>query len=73
MNARWVPVLLGIICAILLLAALYFADAIIAPVACALFIIAVVWPLQKRLSVATSKRWLPAPRQLVRKSASGKR
>ena len=49
MSARPVPVLLGIICAILLLAALYFADAIIAPVACALFIIAVVWPLQKRL------------------------
>ena len=51
MNARWVPVLLGIICAILLLAALYFADAVIAPVACALFIIAIVWPLQKRLQV----------------------
>ncbi len=49
MNARWVPVLLGIICAILLLAALYFADAIIAPVACAVFIIAIVWPLQKWL------------------------
>ncbi len=49
MNARAVPVLLGIICAILLLAALYFADAIFAPVACALFIIAVVWPLQDRL------------------------
>jgi AI-2 transport protein TqsA len=49
MTARPVPVLLGIICAILLLAALYFADAIIAPVACALFIIAIVWPLQDRL------------------------
>jgi AI-2 transport protein TqsA len=49
MNARWVPVLLGIICAILLVSALYFADAVVAPVACALFIIAIVWPLQKRL------------------------
>ena len=49
MSARAVPVLLGIICAILLLAALYFADAIFAPVACALFIIAIVWPLQNRL------------------------
>lgn len=49
MNARWAPVLLGIICAILLLAALYVADAILAPVACAFFIIAVAWPLQERL------------------------
>jgi AI-2 transport protein TqsA len=49
MTARPVPILLGIICAILLLAALYFADAIFAPVACALFIIAIVWPLQDRL------------------------
>src|SRR5688572_29107529 len=49
MNARTVSVPLGIICAILLLAGLYFADAIFAPVACALFIIAIVWPFQKRL------------------------
>ena len=49
MNARAVPVLLGIVCAILLLATLNLADTIFAPVACALFIIAVVWPLQKRL------------------------
>lgn len=49
MNARAVPVLLGMICAILLLTGLYFADAIFAPVACALFIIAIVWPLQDRL------------------------
>jgi AI-2 transport protein TqsA len=49
MNARAVPVLLGIVCAILLMATLNFADTIFAPVACALFIIAVVWPLQKRL------------------------
>ena len=49
MNGPQVPVLLYIICAILLVAALYFADAIFAPVACALFIIAVAWPLQDRL------------------------
>ncbi len=49
MTARLVPVLLGIICGILLLAALYFADAIFAPAACAFFIIAVAWPLQARL------------------------
>lgn len=49
MNARWVPVLLGTVCAILVVAALYFADVIFAPVACALFIIAIVWPLQDRL------------------------
>ena len=49
MTARLVPVLLSIICAILLLAAFYFADAIIAPIACALFIIAIAWPLQERL------------------------
>jgi hypothetical protein len=41
-SARPVPVLLGIICAILLVAALYFAEAILAPVASALFIIALV-------------------------------
>lgn len=49
MSGRQVPVLLGIICVILLVAALYFADAIFAPVACAFFIIAVAWPLQDRL------------------------
>ncbi|MDQ2704138.1 MAG: AI-2E family transporter [Pseudomonadota bacterium] len=49
MTARPVPVLLGIVCAILLLAALYYADAIFAPVACAFFIIAVAWPLQAQL------------------------
>jgi len=49
MNTRAVPVLLGIISAILLFAALFVADTIIAPVVCALFIIAVVWPLQDKL------------------------
>jgi predicted PurR-regulated permease PerM len=49
MAIQAVPVLLGVICAILLTTALYVADAIFAPVACALFIIAIVWPLQSRL------------------------
>lgn len=49
MNAPLVAVPLGIICAIFVLAAVYFADAIIAPVSCALFIIAIAWPLQERL------------------------
>ena len=49
MNASPVPALLGVICGTLLLGGLYFADALIAPVACALFIIALAWPLQKRL------------------------
>lgn len=55
MSVRSVPVLLGIICAILLVAAFYFADAIFAPVACALFIIAVVWPLHDRLQTRLPK------------------
>lgn len=40
---------LGVIAAILVFAALYFASPIFAPVVCALFIIALVWPMQKRL------------------------
>src|SRR5262245_40431432 len=41
--------MLGICTAVLLLAALYFARSILAPVAFALFIIAIVWPLQSAL------------------------
>lgn len=40
---------LGLIATIAIVAALYLATSIFAPVACALFIIALVWPLQKRL------------------------
>ena len=40
---------LGLIAAIAIFAALYLATSIFAPVACALFIIAIVWPLQERL------------------------
>ncbi len=49
MNAKLNPIFLGTICAILLVATLYFAGTIFAPMACALFIIATVWPLQSRL------------------------
>jgi len=40
---------LGLIAAIAIVATLYLATSIFAPVACALFIIAIVWPLQQRL------------------------
>lgn len=39
----------GFVAAIAVFAALYFSTSILAPVACAFFIIAIVWPLQKRL------------------------
>jgi predicted PurR-regulated permease PerM len=39
----------GIIAAFAILAALYFGSAVVAPVACAVFIAAIVWPLQARL------------------------
>lgn len=44
-----------LIAAILIFAALYYANAIFAPVVCALFIIALVWPLQKRLQATMPK------------------
>ncbi len=49
MNSRFNPVFLGAICAILLVFTLNFAGTIFAPLACALFIMANVWPLQRRL------------------------
>jgi predicted PurR-regulated permease PerM len=39
----------GLVAAVVILAALYFASSVLAPVAFALFIIALVWPLQSRL------------------------
>lgn len=45
---------MGIIAAVLISAALSQASQVFAPLAAALFIIAVVWPIQKRL-----QRWLP--------------
>jgi predicted PurR-regulated permease PerM len=40
---------------VLIFAALYFASAIIAPVTFALFIVAIVWPLQRMLQKKNSK------------------
>jgi predicted PurR-regulated permease PerM len=39
----------GIIAAFAILAALYVGTAVFAPVACAIFIVAIVWPMQERL------------------------
>jgi predicted PurR-regulated permease PerM len=47
--AARLPVYAGIIAAVALFSALYVATSVFAPVACALFIIALVWPLQDRL------------------------
>jgi AI-2 transport protein TqsA len=41
----------GLSTAVLLFAALYFARSILAPVAFSLFVIAIVWPLQRRLEI----------------------
>lgn len=46
--------MLGLCTAVLVLAGLYFARAILAPVAFSLFVVAVVWPLQRRLEA-----WMP--------------
>ena len=41
--------MLGLSTAVLLFAGLYFARSILAPVAFSLFVIAIVWPLQRTL------------------------
>jgi len=46
---RTVTTLLAVCTAILVFAALYVASGILAPLACAFFVIAIVWPLQRRL------------------------
>jgi AI-2 transport protein TqsA len=51
MISRSAQAMLGLITAILLFAALYFARSILAPVAFSLFVIAIVWPLQRRLEI----------------------
>lgn len=47
--ARHLPAYAGILAAVVLAASLYFAASVFTPVACALFIIALVWPLQEFL------------------------
>jgi predicted PurR-regulated permease PerM len=51
---RTIETLLGLCAAILIFAALYYARPILAPVAFALFIIAIVWPVQRNLQA-----WMP--------------
>lgn len=49
MTSRGVATLCGLSTAVLLFAAVYFARSIFAPVAFSLFVIAIVWPLQRAL------------------------
>ncbi|HEY7662905.1 MAG TPA: AI-2E family transporter [Xanthobacteraceae bacterium] len=49
MSSRAVPTMLGLSTAVLVFAGLYFARSILAPVAFSLFVIAIVWPLQRAL------------------------
>ena len=49
MTSRPALVMLGLCTTVLVLAALYFARSILAPVAFSLFVIAIVWPLQRTL------------------------
>ncbi len=58
MSERATHILLGISTAILVAGALYLARSVVAPVAFALFVIALVWPLQSRLQARMAK--LPA-------------
>lgn len=58
MNERTGRILLGISTAILVAGALYLARSVVAPVAFALFVIALVWPMQSRLQARMAK--LPA-------------
>src|SRR5262245_34257109 len=46
---RWVRTMVGVIAVIAIFTALIVASSVIAPVVCAIFIIAVVWPMQSRL------------------------
>jgi AI-2 transport protein TqsA len=52
---RTIETLLGICAAILIFAALYSARSILVPVAFSLFIIAIVWPFQRRLQAGIPK------------------
>ena len=49
MTSRPALVMLGLCTTVLVLAALYLARSILAPVAFSLFVIAIVWPLQRVL------------------------
>ena len=49
MTSRAVPTMLGLCTAVLVLSGLYVTRSILAPVAFSLFVIAIVWPLQRAL------------------------
>ena len=49
MTSRGALTMLGLCTAVLVFAGLYFARSILAPVAFSLFVIAIVWPLQRAL------------------------
>ena len=51
MTGRGALTMLGLCTAVLVLAALYFARSILAPVAFSLFVVAIVWPLQRALQI----------------------
>jgi predicted PurR-regulated permease PerM len=46
---RWLHIVVGVIAVIAIFAAIRVASSVFAPVACALFVIAIVWPMQRRL------------------------
>jgi AI-2 transport protein TqsA len=55
MTSRGALTMLGLSTAVLVLAALYFARAVLAPVAFSLFVIAIVWPFQRALQARMPK------------------
>ncbi len=54
-RSRGLGAMLGVCTAILVIAALYFARPVLAPLTFALFIIAIVWPIQARLQTRLPK------------------
>jgi AI-2 transport protein TqsA len=55
MTSRGALTMLGLSTVVLVLAALYFARAVLAPVAFSLFVIAIVWPFQRALQARMPK------------------
>src|SRR5262249_53700426 len=49
MTSRGALTMLGLCTAVLVFAGLYFARSILAPVAFSLFVVAIIWPLQRAL------------------------
>lgn len=54
-KGETMPVMIGLVAAVAVGCALYVAEGLFAPVAFAVFVIAVVWPLQKRLQARMPK------------------